>query len=162
MLKHDPLSIALLILQIEWMTQRHYLESVRDNHGIEPLFASLLRHHWMEEAQHAKLDTLIVEAIAARMTPAEIDKAVDGYLEIGAFFDQGFRAQTELNLDAFERVVGRTLDEGARTAFLEAQHQALRWTYLGSGMTHPNFLATLAAISAEARARVEAISPAFC
>jgi len=161
-LKHDPLSIALLILQIEWMTQRHYLDSVRDNLGIEPLFASLLRHHWMEEAQHAKLDTLIVEAIAARMTAAEIDKAVDGYLEIGAFFDQGFRAQTALNLDAFERAVGRTLDERARTAFLEGQHQALRWTYLGSGMTHLNFLATLAAISPEARARVEAISPAFC
>jgi len=161
-LKHDPLSVALLILQIEWMTQRHYLDSVRDNLGIEPLFASLLRHHWMEEAQHAKLDTLIVEAIAARMTAAEIDKAVDGYLEIGAFFDQGFRAQTALNLDAFERAVGRTLDERARTAFLEGQHQALRWTYLGSGMTHLNFLATLAAISPEARARVEAISPAFC
>ena len=161
-LKHDPLSVALLILQIEWMTQRHYLDSVRDNLGIEPLFASLLRHHWMEEAQHAKLDTLIVEAIAARMTAAEIDKAVDGYLEIGAFFDQGFRAQTVLNLDAFERAVGRTLDERARTAFLEGQHQALRWTYLGSGMTHLNFLATLAAISPEARARVEAISPAFC
>lgn len=161
-LKHDPLSIALLILQIEWMTQRHYLDSVRDNHGIEPLFASLLRHHWMEEAQHAKLDTLIVETLAARMSAAEIDAAVDGYLAIGAFFDQGFKAQTQLNLDAFERAVGRTLDEVTRTVFLERQHQAMRWTYLGSGMTHPNFLGTLAAISPDARARIDAISPAFC
>lgn len=161
-LKHDPLSIALLILQIEWMTQRHYLDSVRDNHGIEPLFASLLRHHWMEEAQHAKLDTLIVETLAARMSAAEIDAAVDGYLAIGAFFDQGFKAQTQLNLDAFERATGRTLDEAKRMTFLEGQHQALRWTYLGSGMTHPNFLGTLAAISPDARARIDAISPAFC
>lgn len=161
-LKHDPLSIALLILQIEWMTQRHYLDSVRDNHGIETLFASLLRHHWMEEAQHAKLDTLIVETLAARMSAAEIDAAVDGYLAIGAFFDQGFKAQTQLNLDAFERATGRTLDEAKRMTFLEGQHQALRWTYLGSGMTHPNFLGTLAAISPDARARIDAISPAFC
>jgi hypothetical protein len=161
-LKHHALSVALLILQIEWMTQRHYLDSVRDNLGIEPLFASLLRHHWMEEAQHAKLDTLIVETLAARMSAAEIDAAVDGYLAIGAFFDQGFKAQSELNLAAFERAIGRTLDEATRAAFLEGQHQALRWTYLGSGMTHPNFLGTLAAISPDGRAKVDAISPAFC
>lgn len=161
-LKHDPLSIALLILQIEWMTQSHYLDSVRDDAGIDSLFASLLRHHWIEEAQHAKLDTLIVEALAARMSAAEIDAAVDGYLAIGAFFDAGFKAQTELNLVAFERAVGRTLDTGTRAAFLERQHQALRWTYLGSGMTHPNFRATLTAISPAARAKIDAVSPAFC
>jgi hypothetical protein len=28
-LAHDPLSVALTILHIEWMTQRHYIESVR-------------------------------------------------------------------------------------------------------------------------------------
>jgi hypothetical protein len=138
------------------------LDSVRDDAGIDSLFASLLRHHWIEEAQHAKLDTLIVEALAARMSAAEIDAAVDGYLAIGAFFDAGFKAQTELNLVAFERAVGRTLDTGTRAAFLERQHQALRWTYLGSGMTHPNFRATLTAISPAARAKIDAVSPAFC
>jgi hypothetical protein len=49
--------------QIEWMTLLHYVASVRDNVGIDSQFASLLRHHWME-AQHAKLDTLRVEALA--------------------------------------------------------------------------------------------------
>lgn len=157
-LGHDPLSVALLILHIEWMTQRHYLDSVRDDAGIEPLFAGLLRNHWIEEAQHAKLDTLIVETLAARMSAAEIDAAVDGYLALGGFFDNGFKAQVELNLAAFERVIGRTLDTGARDAFLEGQHQALRWTYLGSGMTHPNFEATLRAIAPAAAARVAAIA----
>ena len=47
-LAHHPLSVALLILQVEWMTQRHYLESIRDNQGIDEQFKSLLRHHWME------------------------------------------------------------------------------------------------------------------
>src|SRR3712207_5728265 len=58
-LRHDPLAVALFILHVEWMTQAHYLESVRDDAGIDPLFKSLLRHHWIEEAQHAKLDTLM-------------------------------------------------------------------------------------------------------
>lgn len=160
-LSHHPLSCALLILQAEWMTQRHYLDSVRDDAGIDPLFASLLRHHWIEEAQHAKLDTLVVEALAARMAEGEIAAAIDGYLAIGAFFDEGFRTQTELNLAVFERAIGRSLDSGTRGAFVESQHQALRWTYLGSGMTHPNFTATLAAIAPDARAKVDQVAAAF-
>jgi hypothetical protein len=161
-LRHHPLGVALVILQIEWMTQRHYLESVRDDGGIDPLFASLLKHHWIEEAQHAKLDTLIVEALAEGMRPAEIEAAVEEYLEIGLFLDGGLMMQTQFNLAAFERATGRTLDGESHQAFLDNQHQALRWTYLGSGMTHPVFLNTLAALSPKARDRVAAITPEFC
>jgi hypothetical protein len=161
-LRRPPLSVALLTLHIEWMTQSHYLGSVRYNGEIEPLFASLLKHHWIEEAQHAKLDALIVDDIAAGLSPAEIEAGVDGYLELGAFFDAGLRNQTELNLAAFERHVGRSLDARSREDFLREQHQALRWTYLGSGMTHPQFEAALSALSPTARARVDAVAPAFC
>jgi len=57
-LAHDPLSVALVILHIEWMTQRHFIDGVRDDEDIDLQFKNLLKHHWMEEAQHAKLDTL--------------------------------------------------------------------------------------------------------
>jgi hypothetical protein len=161
-LAHSPLSVALAILQIEWMTQQHYLGSVQGDAAIDPLFASLLRHHWMEEAQHAKLDTLIVEALAADLPEREVDEAIEGYLAIGMFLDAGLKAQVDLNLAAFERAIGRTLDSASAEAFRTQQHQALRWTYLGSGMTHPKFLATLSALSPAARMRIEAVAPAFC
>jgi hypothetical protein len=161
-LRHDPLSVALAVLHIEWMTQAHYLESVRDDAGLDPLFKSLLRHHWMEEAQHAKLDTLMVEALAEGRDAAGIDAAMDEYLEIGMFLDGGCKAQAELNLAAFEAVAGRPVDAADRDGFLTVQHQALRWTYLGSGMTHPQFRATLGAISPAARDRIDAVAPAFC
>jgi hypothetical protein len=115
----------------------------------------------MEEAQHAKLDTLIVEALAEGRSPAEIDAAIDGYLAIGSFLDNGLASQTELNLAAFECAAGRTLDAEGRDAFLAAQHQAARWTYLGSGMVHPKFRATLGAISPAALDRIDAVAPAF-
>jgi hypothetical protein len=67
-LSHPPLSVALLILQIEWMTQRHFTDSVQDEQSLDPRFKSLLLHHWMEEQQHARLDTLLVEELAARST----------------------------------------------------------------------------------------------
>ena len=49
------LAVGLVILMIEWMSQQHYLGSIRDDGDLDPLFKSLLKNHWMEEAQHAKL-----------------------------------------------------------------------------------------------------------
>ena len=161
-LSHEQLAVALVILHIEWMTQRHFIESIRDDSGIDPLFKSLLRHHWMEEAQHAKLDTLMVEAIAAGMSPEEIMKGVDGYLDIGGFLDGGMKQQTELDLAALERAIGRELTPAQRERFLTVQHQANRWTYLGTGMTHGSFLDTLGRLSPAARAKIESVAPAFC
>ncbi|HEX8482164.1 MAG TPA: hypothetical protein VF650_09695 [Allosphingosinicella sp.] len=160
-LSHDPLSVALVILQIEWMTQSHYAGSVRDDGTLDPLFKSLLKHHWIEEAQHAKLDTLIVEALADDGDEAGIMAAIDGYLAIGAFLDGGLAAQASLNLDAFERATGRKLGDQRREHLQAQQHQALRWTYLGSGMVHPRFTATLAGLSQAARDRIAAVAPAF-
>lgn len=160
-LQHDPLSVALVILMIEWMTQTHYVDSVRDDTGLDPLFTSLLRHHWMEEAQHAKLDTLMVEALAEGRSPDELRGAIDGFFAIGLYLDAGIRNQAELNAAAFEQAAGRTLDAPVREALIGQQHQALRWTYLGSGMVHPKFRATLGAISPEGLARVDEVAPSF-
>jgi len=161
-LSHHPLAVALVILHIEWMTQKHYTESVHDDSTLDTQFASLLKHHWMEEAQHAKLDTLMVEAIAESCDPGEIMRAVDEYLEIGGFLDAGLMQQVDFDLAAFERATGRTLGEADRDRFKLIQGQGVRWTYLGSGMTHPNFLATLGTLSPEAREKVEGVARAFC
>src|SRR5262245_4647672 len=161
-LAHDPLAVALTILHIEWMTQRHYLDSVKDNQELDAQFKSLLKHHWMEEAQHAKLDTLMVAALAEGRTKEQIEGAVDQYIEIGGFLDGGLKQQMKFDLEAFERATGCKLTEEERENFTEVQTQANRWTYLGSGMTHPNFVATLESLSPEARARVSQIAPMFC
>jgi hypothetical protein len=115
----------------------------------------------MEEAQHAKLDTLMVEALAEGRSPAQLEAAIDGFFEIGLYLDGGFRAQAELNLAAFERAVGRTLAADEREAVIAQQHQALRWTYLGSGLVHPKFRAILGAITPEGLARIDEAAPAF-
>lgn len=161
-LAHSPLAVAILILHLEWMTQRHFTGSVRDAGDLDPQFKSLLRHHWMEEAQHAKLDAMMVRALAEGRTEAEILAALDEYAEMGGMFDQAFAQQSEMNADALERAMGRKLPADDRKALVAQQHQALRWTFLGSGMTHPEFLATLGEICPAARARVEAMAPAFC
>ena len=161
-LAHDPLAVALAILHIEWMTQRHYIESALGDQGLDPQFKSLLKHHWMEEAQHAKLDTLMVEALAEGRNPREIEASVEEYLEIGGLIDGGLEQQVELDLDAFTRATGRELNEEEKTRYRQVQLQANRWTYLGSAMTHEKVLATLENLSPAARKRVEEVAPAFC
>ena len=158
-LSHDPLAVGLVILMIEWMTQQHYLGSIRDDGDIDPLFKSLMRHHWMEEAQHAKLDTLIVDALAEGRSEEEIDRVMDEFFEIGAFLDEGLKSQAGFNLDALETMIGRKLEN--RDEILAQQHQAARWTYVGSGMVHERFKATLEAISPRAAERIAEAAPIF-
>lgn len=160
-LSHDPLSVALVILQVEWMTQSHYLDSIKDDQDLDPQFKSLLRHHWVEEVQHAKLDTLMVEALAEGRTPEEIKAAVEGYFEIAGFLDNGFAQQVELDMEAFTRSTGRALSEAEKDEFRRVQRQANRWTYIGSGLVHEKFLATLEKVSPAARVQVEAVTPDF-
>ena len=160
-LAHHPLSVALLILQVEWMTQRHYLESVRDSQGLDEQFRSLLRHHWMEEAQHAQLDTLMVEAIAETCDSRQVEQAIDGYLEIGAMFDGALRQQAAFDLDALQRATRQRYAPAEAERIVAVQHQAMRWTFLGSGISHPSFLRSVEALSPARAVRLAEVAKAF-
>jgi hypothetical protein len=161
-LSHEPLSVALVVLMVEWLTQSHYVDSVRGDSELDPLFANLLRCHWIEEAQHAKLDTLMVQALAEGLSEQQLARAVDGFLSIGTFLDGLLKQQAKFNLRALQRATLRKLSRAEQGDFLELQHQALRWTYLGSGMLHQNFRATLGAISPTQLQRIDAAAPTFC
>ena len=161
-LGHDPLGVALTTLHIEWMVQSHYVDSIKDDQELDPQFKSLLKHHWLEEVQHAKLDTLMVESLAAGRSEAEILRGVEEYIEIGGFIDGGLTQQVEFDRESFIRATGRQLTDAESEEFRRVQLQANRWTYLGSGMTHEKVLETLEGLTPKARQRVESISPAFC
>lgn len=161
-LAHDPLAVALTTLHIEWMVQAHYVDSIKDDQDLDPQFKSLLKHHWLEEVQHAKLDTLMVETLSAGRTAEQKMQAVEEYLEIGGFLDNGLAQQVEFDLESFMAATARELDDFEKEMFRIVQRQANRWTYLGTGMTHEKVLETLESLDPRARKRVESISPAFC
>jgi hypothetical protein len=160
-LSKHPLAIALTILHIEWMTQLHYIGSVDDDQNLDPQFKSLLKHHWMEEAQHARLDTLMVQAIGEACSPRERADAIDGYLEIGGMLDAGLMQQVQFDFESLKRATGRAFTTEETKQFFAVQQQAVRWTFLGSGMSHKNFLATAELLSPGSRARLEEVAPLF-
>jgi hypothetical protein len=155
-LNHSRLGVFLATLQIEWMTQKHYLESVKDNagEGLDPLFCSLLKHHWLEESQHAKLDTLVVDEVASTLDPIRIEAGIDDYMAIGKLLDGGLTAQVQLDLESLQKAIGRTLSAAERAEITTAQVKAYRWTFLASGMTHPKFDRSLRELSARGHERV--------
>lgn len=160
-LGHRPLAVALTTLQIEWMTQRHWIEAVQDDQDLDPQFKSLLKHHWMEEAQHAKLDTLLVDRLARAAGPEGIAKAIDDYVSIGTMLDGGLGAQAGLDLESLAHAAGRTFSEEEKAEIKAAQIRSYRWAFLVSGMTHPNFVRALGEISPAGHARVAALAQAL-
>jgi hypothetical protein len=70
--------------------------------------------------------------------------------------------QARLDLDSLERATGRRLTLEERERISAAQLKALRWTFIGSGITHPNVLATVGKLGSGLREKLEAVAPAFC
>jgi len=160
-LDHSPLALTVTILGLELMSQSHYLESIRDQQDLDAVFKELLRHHWIEEVQHAKLDALLLRDMVQHSDVTRIGAAIDEFFAIGALFDHGFSQQVFLDLSALERLRGHTLTAGHQEQFIAVQHQALRWTFLGSTMRNPNFLAAMETLGDDARRRVEQAAPTF-
>jgi hypothetical protein len=157
-LSKSPLGAGLSILHIELMTLLHYVSSVRDRVDIDPQFSSLLRHHWLEESQHAKLDTMIVEAIAQPLSEREIQEGIDDYLAIGGMLDGGLGAQMDMDLASFTRATGRTLSEDEAKRYREVQQRSYRKTFLTSAMRQTQFQSILAAISPEGAQKVSDVA----
>lgn len=160
-LNHGTMGIVIAILALEWMSQGHYLESVRDDQDLDAHFKSLLRHHWLEECQHARLDALLLQALADQATPRAIDAAVDDFLDIGAFLDGGLKQQASFDLQSLEAAAGRGFSDSERARFLEVQYQAQRWTFLGSAMRNPNFLRVVSSVCGAAATRIRLASVPF-
>ena len=153
-LAEDPLAVALTVLHIEWMTQDHYLHSVRDDQGIDPHFKKLLRCHWAEEAQHARIDTLLIEEMAARSTQAGRDRAIRTYVAIWDRVASMFSQQVELDLESLARA-GVEIDPGNVAAYRSGQARSYRETFICAGTRHARFLEVIGRHFPSARGQLE-------
>lgn len=154
-LQYSTLGVALLVLHLEWLTQKHFTESVKTDESVDPQFVSLLRHHWQEEAQHAKIDTLVAAELASRATPEEIEKAIDDFLAIGGLLDGGFQQQVRFDIDTLERAIGRKLSPADREEVEFVQLQSYRWTFIVAGLEQPNFARAVSDLSQAGLGRVQ-------
>jgi hypothetical protein len=155
--------VLLLALHFELMTQSHYLESVRNNQEerLDRQFCSLLKHHWLEEAQHTKLDTLLIQELAQQISPADVDRAIEEYLILVGILNSTFTTQVKLDIQSLESVIDRTFTAVEYQAIYTIQEQAYRWSFLCAGMTHPNFVQVLEQVSPSGKCKIIEQAKAF-
>jgi len=151
----------LLTSMIEWLTQLHYLEHVRDRGELDGLFRDLVRYHWMDEAQHAKIDSLLIDEITQEIAEEDREAAVDELLELGGAVDGLLSQQADLDLGSLETAIGRTLSDREKAEIKGHTHRAYRWTFLVSGLEHPNFVRIVTELTKRGPAKLEAVARAL-
>ena len=151
----SKLAVMILTAIIEWFTQLHYIEHVQDDADLDGLFRDLLRFHWLEESQHAKLDTLLIGEEAENLTLEEREAAVDEVLELGGAIDGLLLQQIGMNIEALERASGRTFTDAEKEEITIHTQRAWRWTFLVSGLQHPNIVRAIGELTSEGSAKIE-------
>jgi hypothetical protein len=160
-LSKSRLCSYLLTSMIEWFTQLHYVEHVRDRNELDGLFRDLVRYHWMDEAQHAKIDTLLIDEITREIAEAERETAVDELIELGGAFDGLLSQQADLDLVSLETAIGRTLSDAEKEEIKKNTLRAYRWTFLVSGLEHPNFVRIVSELTRKGPAKLESVARAL-
>ena len=161
-LLHHPLAVMLTTYHLELVTQEQYRMYTRaKDEDIDPLFISLVRHHWVEEAQHAELDRLEIDAMVEGVGAAEMVSVFDDYLAICSAFDGLLFQQAGLDVDSLERAAGRALPGEQRLEVRRRQHAAYRRMFLELGLGHKRFRECISAIAPEAHARLDATLDAW-
>jgi hypothetical protein len=143
-LAKSPMAVTLVTLHLELITQAHYVDCMRESGELEPLFRSLFKHHWMEEAQHAKLDVLELTKLLHSATPAQVQQTIDDYFAIAAAFAGLLAQQAKLDVKSLERALGRTFSVTERETIEKAQTRSYHRAFLWSGVTNTIFLEFLA------------------
>ncbi len=163
-LQHHPLGVMLVILYIEWMTQYHYLASIRDNanESLDFQFCSLLRNHWLEESQHTTLDTLMVKQLVQQLEPSAVEAGVDDFFKLIEFLNGGLMAQVQLDLESLARATGRTFTESEQQEILSVQKKSYHWTFIGSGLTHTQFVEIFKQVSPAQQQRLFQVAEMYC
>ncbi len=157
----SKLAVLILTSVIEWFTQLHYIEHVRDDSDLDGLFRDLLRFHWVEEAQHAKMDMLLIGELAENLAPEERETAIDEVIELGGAIDGLLAQQIGLNIEALEKVTGRTFTAAEKEEITTKTQHAWRWTFLVSGLEHPNVAKIVGALTTEGPGKIKGVVEAL-
>jgi hypothetical protein len=157
----SPLTALLLTSMIEWFTQLHYIEHVQHRDELDELFRDILRFHWIDESRHARIDSLLIDEVAGELAGHEREQAIDLLLELGGAVDGLLAQQIELDIDALQQASDRTYTDDERDEIRTHQRRAYRWTFLVSGLQHPNFVRIVDQLTTTGTAKIATAAEAL-
>lgn len=151
----SPMAVMAITLHLEVMTQQHYVQCVADSNDIDPTFKKMLKSHWAEESQHAKLDALTLRKLAKTSTPEQRKTAVKDYCDLIDALTGLLGQQAELDVKSLEKALGRTFSAEQRNTLLASQNRSYRQTFVNWGITNPFFVETVEAVFPEDVAQIK-------
>jgi P-aminobenzoate N-oxygenase AurF len=146
-------AMLLLTAAIEWFTQLHYLMCFKDDVSLDPFTKHIFKSHWLEESQHARVDHLETLRAFRGMTDVEKDQAIDDLITLVGAVDGLLQTQARLDVENLQQVLGRTLGKGEQQEVLASVLAAKRYTFIESGVTHPNFQELFGLVTTPAQQR---------
>ena len=144
-------AVLLLTSAIEWFTQLHYLSGFKEAGNLDPFTKRIFKFHWLEESQHAKIDHLEAVRAFGKMDDAEKDTAIDDLIELVVALDGLLQKQTGFDVENFARYTGLALTDEERQTLHDSILKAKRYTFIETGVTHPNFLALFGKVTTPAQ-----------
>jgi hypothetical protein len=157
MLRKSTWAVLALTCVVEIFTQAHYIESIRNDSDLSPLFKDVFHFHWIEEAQHAALDELEWQRVHDAMQPQAIDAAVTDLVELVRTVDGILQTQAAADGDYFCSCAGVYLGREQSNAVKACLLKAYRLQYIVSGARIERFQRALSGkVTAEQLQRVEA------
>lgn len=146
-------AMLLLTAAIEWFTQLHYLTCFKDDASLDPFTKHIFKSHWLEESQHARMDHLETLRAFRGMTDVEKDQAIDDLITLVGAVDGLLQTQARLDVENLQQALGRTLGKGVQEEVLASVLAAKRYTFIESGVTHPNFQELFGLVTTPAQQR---------
>jgi hypothetical protein len=132
-------SVLALTCHIELFVQMHYAESIGPVEELCPLFRDVFKFHWRDESRHVVIDEIEWKREHARLSPGELDRAVDDLIALVAAVDGILRAQSAADAGYFVGTLARKLSAEERAKLEASVLSAYRWQYIISGVQHPHF-----------------------
>jgi hypothetical protein len=97
------------------------------------------------------MDHLETTRAFARMTAAEKDTAIDDLIDLIGAVDGLLQKQAGLDVDNLERYLARSFTETEKQEVYASVLKAKRYTFIESGVTHPNFQALFSEVTTPAQ-----------
>jgi para-aminobenzoate N-oxygenase AurF len=144
-------AVLLLTAAIEWLTQLHYLSGFKDNETLDPFTRHIFKSHWLEESQHARMDHMETLRAFANTPEESKQTAIGDLIDLVGAVDGLLQQQTGFDVDNFERYLDRPLRGLVRQEVYARLLDAKRYTFIGSGVTHPNFQELFAMVTTPAQ-----------
>lgn len=133
-------SALLLIDCIEWFTQYHYISAIKEDEGLDTLTKRIFKAHWLEESQHARIDHLEALRVFEIMDSHECDVAITDLIDLVQSVDGLLQEQVELDVQNFEKYIGRIFNGEEKDELYTQELQKKRWVFIESGICHPRFI----------------------